>query len=126
MKKLIIAVLLVGLLTIPLMAEGISLLPSLSNSSWITMYDCQVHNLKTGLRYPALSWKFVYLDGQIITDMDSVALAIGLGVELTELARYAGLNIFLNQAFNLGFNGGYNFKLKNPVWGPWAGIKINF
>lgn len=126
MKKLIIAVLLVGLLTVPLMAEGISLLPDLASSSWITMYDCQVHNLKTGLRYPALGWKFFYVDGQVITDMDALALAIGLGIEIVEFGRWVGLNVFLNQNFNIGFNFGYNFKAQKPIWGPWGGVNIKF
>jgi hypothetical protein len=126
MKKIIIALVLVTMLASPILAESISLLPELGSSSWITMYDCQVHGLKTGLRYPAIGWEFFYVDGQLITDMESIALAVGFGIELVELARWAGLKIFLTQAFNLGFNGGYNFKKKNPVWGPWGGIKINF
>ena len=126
MKKLIVAILLVGLLATPVLAEGLSLLPELGSSSWITMYDCEVHGLKTGIRYPVLGWKFFYADGQVITDMDTLALALGLGIELIDFARWAGLKIFLNQAFNLGFNYGYNFKAKNPGWGPWGGINIKF
>lgn len=124
MRKIIIVLALVVMLASPAMAEGLSLLPELGSSSWITMYDCEVHNLKTGLRYPALGWKFFYIDGQVITDMDTVAWAIGAGIEIVALARYIGLNIYLTENFNIGFNGGYNFRTEKAVWGPWAGIKF--
>lgn len=124
MKKLLVAILLVGLLVSPIFAQEITVLPTLGSSSWITMYDLEVHNLKTGIRYPALGYKFFYIDGQVITDMDTVAWAIGAGIEIVALARYLGLNVYLSQNLNIGFNGGYNFRTKKSVWGPWAGIKF--
>lgn len=125
-KKILVAILLVGLLASPVIAEGLSLLPSPDASNWITMYDCEVHGLKTGIRYPAIGYKFFYADGQLITDMETVALALGLGIEIIEFARWTGLNVYLSQAFHIGFNGGYNFKAKKPVWGPWGGVNIKF
>lgn len=123
---IVVAILLVVLAVSVARAEGITILPNLGESSWITMYDCEAHGLKTGLRYPALGYKFLYADGQVITDMDTTAFALGLGLELVEFARWVGLKVFLSQNFHLGFNGGYNFKLKKSVWGPWAGIKVKF
>lgn len=128
MRKIIFALALVLLVILAssVFAQELTVLPTLGNSSWITMYDCEVHGLKTGIRYPAVGYKFFYIDGQVITDMDTLALALGFGIEIVEFARWVGLNVYLNQNFHIGFNGGYNFKAQHPVWGPWGGVNIKF
>lgn len=122
MKKLIIALILV-LMICPLVKAEITALPA--TISEITLYDLQEHNLKVGLRYPALNWEeVIFLDGGLITDFNSTSIVGGLSVELCALGNLLGLNVTLPKIINFGFCGGYNFQDKCAVYGPYSGIVI--
>jgi len=125
MKKLLLVLLLVCLLVVPTFAGDVKVLPNpLQVSSGFTMYDFEDHDLKIGVRYPAVGWKFLAVDGDLITDMDTVALGVGLGLELVQFARWLGLEVYLSENVNFGYNGAYNFRDKCAVHGPFVSIKF--
>jgi len=124
MRRLFVGLCLVVLLSARLFCQVTVLPDPLVTSGQFTMYDFEDHDLKIGLRYPVLGWEFLCLDGDLITDMDTVALGIGLGLDLFQFARYVGLKVYLADNINIGFNGAYNFRDKVPVYGPFIGIRF--
>jgi len=124
MKKIIVTILLVGLLTMPLMAERI-ILPSGPRA--ISMYDFnKTHAFWDGLFLPVAGYReLIYLDAGFLTIIEETTPAIGLSANIPNvLSLIPGVSLKISEPVTFGGAVSYNFRNQYWMSGIYLSVKL--
>lgn len=124
MKKLIVAILLVGLLATPVLAEKI-ILPAGPRA--ISMYDWgETKTFWDGLFLPVAGYReLVYLDVGFLTVIEESTLAIGFSTNVPNLlSLIPGVTLKISEPITFGYTISYNFRSKYWMNGLYLSVKL--
>jgi hypothetical protein len=127
MKRLLVAILLVGLLVSPLWAEGLKELILPSGPRAISLYDWNKTNaFWDGLFLPVAGYReLVYLDVGFLTVIEETTPALGVSLNIPNvLSLIPGVSLKISEPVTFGYAASYNFRNKYWMSGLYLSVKL--
>ncbi len=118
MKKLILALLVVGFLGVRA--------HSMDSASISTYYDVPSKSLLVGVSSEVYSWQLVSFDVGVITDISVATFSAGASLKLDELAKHLGSEYLLNENIKVGLFSARDFRDEKWLWGLSLSTELDF